>query len=285
MWKNVICICNKHFVAMIGIFILILLSGCGLNSENALLLTPENLHSKPSMESNIISKKTQAEPQSALRRPEEHQDSGDSLQIAMATRLIGAGINPFLNKLPKMPDNTPNDQATGDKPGKAPPPLDPLDEIQLIGIIIQDKMPMALLGLPEETSDSGSTPSGKTKTIFAQSGDTFIVNNTKIQVGKITSKTIVLFETGKKEEQKTITLPDIVGFSKQKEKDSTAPDKPADPTLPANILNQLPFKPESKKSVLQELREIQNPTTNSSKLVEPPSSVPNAPNGLSEGRK
>jgi hypothetical protein len=126
--------------------------------------------------------------------------------VNLASDLIAAGVNPFLNRLPKPLQ--PEAAETGQQEAQpAPqPPADPLDAIKLLGIVYNSKAPIALI----------SVENAKYASQLVRPGDMVTLEAANATIGRITQTSIELLLTGPNKEKRTMVLPDIVGYGSSK---------------------------------------------------------------------
>ncbi len=147
---------------------------------------------------------------------EERKDSGNPLAPAapilqggntvnLASELIGATINPFLNRLPKAFQT--EVAATSGSDQNTAPPADPLDAVKLMGIIYSAKSPIALISV------SGATASSQ----LVRIGDLIDLSGGQAVVARITQDSMDVQLQGLKQERKTLSIPDIIGYDASKD--------------------------------------------------------------------
>jgi hypothetical protein len=132
--------------------------------------------------------------------------------LELATSIIAANTNPFLNRLPKplVEAVTP----------EAPPPVfsDPFEGIALLGVIYNSKQPMAFI------SEGGEPASLK------KAGD--VLNGGAIRVVQVGQADVTLQTVGVSKEKRTLTLPDIVGYASSKKNPGEPPKQTEKPNVP-----------------------------------------------------
>jgi hypothetical protein len=151
-------------------------------------VAPTTPGKKPDDTTNPIAPK--AEPQKLLGTSEKIEIAGNTLELA--STIIAANTNPFLNRLPKIVV-----AATPEQPTEIP--ADPFAGISILGIIFNPKQPMALI------SENGEPA------VIKKAGE--VLGSGGIQVMRISQKDIILQQVGVSKQQRTLTLPDIVGYA------------------------------------------------------------------------
>lgn len=137
-------------------------------------------------------------PQSADKPAQPgNQILGDKLDLAgttieLSSAIVTANTNLFLNRLPKPI------VAAAENPEDAAPVADPFESIVLLGIIYNPKHPMALLS-------DGDAP-----TNLLKAGE--MLSNGQIRVVKINRQEVLLEQVGVSKTQRTLPLPDIIGY-------------------------------------------------------------------------
>jgi hypothetical protein len=121
--------------------------------------------------------------------------------VELASEVIVAGSNPFLDRLPKpiveaAPSTDTNTVAS------TAPPADPLDSIALLGIAYHPKAPMALI----------SVTGADAQTQMVRKGDILTVETEAVKVANIGPESVELQRTGASTEKRTLNLPSIIGF-------------------------------------------------------------------------
>lgn len=168
--------------------------------------------------------------------------------VELASEIIVAGANPFLDRLPKPVVEAVKPIDTGVTTPAAPPPADPLDSVSVLGIAYQSKSPMALLSLG----------GAEAQTKMVRKGDVLTVDAGQVKVAEIGPGSVELQSIGPKQDKRTLSLPSIVGYlpsSAASGKSNSsggaggpsltggAPNKvggPADKTMPDNQNPDLP---------------------------------------------
>jgi hypothetical protein len=149
------------------------------------------------------------------------EEGGQTVRLASA--ILTAGANPFLNRLPKplVEPSGPTVEAVA--PSAAPPPpADPFESVNLVGILYNAKKPMALVA-----SSSGETPGGAESggnqnqivgvgSVLPASGGTLRVVG--IQRDRVEFQRV----DGNNRERRTLSLPGIVGFEPRGNSERTA---------------------------------------------------------------
>ena len=123
--------------------------------------------------------------------------------VNLASDLISAGVNPFLNRLPKALQI---ETATADGSTAAqntPPPADPLDAVKLMGIIYSAKYPIALVSV------SGARSSSQ----LVRVGDLLTLSNGRALVARITPDSVDVQLQDRSQERRTLSIPDIIGYA------------------------------------------------------------------------
>ena len=131
--------------------------------------------------------------------------------VNLASEIIAAGVNPFFSRLPRplQPDPTIAEAGTvptTDGQTLPAPPADPLDGINLLGIVYNPKSPIALI----------SVPNAKYASQVVRTGDLLTLDQGQAIVGKITQQSIDIQMLGKQTDKKgkrTILIPDIIGYA------------------------------------------------------------------------
>jgi hypothetical protein len=127
------------------------------------------------------------------------EQAGNAVELASA--IISAKGNPFLNKLPK-PDIPIQDPETG-KPGEPPPPpVNPLENINLLGVVYSRKNPLALV----------SVGGGENQSQLVHKGEVFIMDGGQVKVIAIKPDSIELEVVGGKQRE-TKALPSILNYA------------------------------------------------------------------------
>jgi hypothetical protein len=143
---------------------------------------------KPNDTANPVAPK--AGPPKVLGTSEKIEIAGNTLELA--STIITANTNPFLNRLPKIVI-----AAAPEQPAEIP--ADPFAEISILGIIFNPKQPMVLI------SENGEPASIKKVGELLGSGS--------IKVVRIGQGDVILEQVGVSKQQRTLTLPDIVGYA------------------------------------------------------------------------
>lgn len=194
-------------------------------STSALLKNPSGLPSAPPPALQEPGKEgLRLQPPTALLAPGEKPltpltgpTSLDSIvdegyTIHLASSLVTAGSNPFLDRLPRPLVTLPTTPATSSGSGGtmpsviAPitmtPPADPFQSVQVVGILYNPKKPMALLTL----ANSGSKMVGVGTVLSLPDGE--------LRVTRIRQDAIELQRVDdKKREHRKLALPSILGFN------------------------------------------------------------------------
>jgi hypothetical protein len=132
--------------------------------------------------------------------------------IHLASSLVTAGSNPFLDRLPRslvaLPTMPSPDSGLGPSgpsvvaPINMTPPVDPFQGVQVVGILYNPKKPMALLMV----ANSGS----KMVTV----GTVLSMPDAELRVTQIRRDAVELQRVGdKKHERRKLALPSILGFN------------------------------------------------------------------------
>jgi hypothetical protein len=128
------------------------------------------------------------------------EQAGNTVELASA--IISAKGNPFLNKLPK-PDVSVSDPGVITDPGAAPPPpANPLENISLLGVVYSRKNPLALV----------SVGGGENQSQLVHKGEVLIMDGGQVKVIAIKPDSIELeVVEGKQREIKS--LPSILNYA------------------------------------------------------------------------
>lgn len=121
--------------------------------------------------------------------------------VALASEIIASKANPFLGKLPKPVVATATPVDSGATP--PPPPVDPFESVSLLGVVYNPKSPIALLGV------SG----GDSQSQVVRRGDVIMVDGGSVKVSAIRRDGIELQSLGTSKEKRTLSLPNLVGYS------------------------------------------------------------------------
>ena len=170
--------------------------------------TPDTSLAKDKPDSPGVGSKPGDNPLAPVLKVEQ---AGDPVNLA--SEIIAAGVNPFLSRLPKplLPDTEKPDQT----PQVAEPPAaDPLDSVKLLGIVYNPKTPIALVAIT-----GGKYPSQVVRT-----GDLLALDAGQALVSRITQQSIDIQLMGAKKENRTMTIPDIVGYNSLKANPSESPE-------------------------------------------------------------
>lgn len=181
--------------------------------------------------------------------------------IRLASAILTAGANPFLNRLPKPPAEP---SSPANEPAiSVPPPVDPFNSISLAGILYNAKSPMALVAVADggaagETGNNSSQIVG-VGSVLPASGGTLRV--TGIQRDRVEFQRV----DGNKRERRTLSLPSIVGFEPhgngERDEESTSPNAAASTPPAENRQNAPPTtKPSPDLSNLTRLMETAPPS-------------------------
>jgi hypothetical protein len=127
---------------------------------------------------------------------DEVEQAGNIIKLASA--IINAGTNPFLDRLPKpLVATADNGNATPDQPA-----ADPFEGINLMGIIYHPKNPLALISTGE---------GGKSQLI--RKGADIVLSGNLAQVTSITRDGIEFQLQGGNKEKRTFSLPNIIEYA------------------------------------------------------------------------
>lgn len=136
------------------------------------------------------------------------------LKIAYAGEILAAARNPFMSKLPKPEkavEAAPADDGTPAEPVPSAP--DPLQGINLVGIIYNKTTPMALLSLGSEASD----------TKFVRKGEVISIDGQQVKVTGISHDTVDLLDVAKPDNKRNVVLQNIVGYTSTKSGEASTP--------------------------------------------------------------
>lgn len=132
--------------------------------------------------------------------------------VNLASEVIVAGTNPFLNRLPK-PVAAVDPSATGTGEGTtvstAPPPTDPFESVSLLGIAYHAKAPMALI----------SVSGGESQTQMVRKGDVLMMDGGQVKVSSISRDSVEFEKLGPGGEKRTFNLPSIIGYGSSSSSD------------------------------------------------------------------
>jgi hypothetical protein len=129
----------------------------------------------------------------------------DGIMVELASEIIMAGANPFLDRLPKpvVATATPETgSGSTDTTTAAALPADPFASISLLGIAYHPTAPMALI----------SVTGGESQTQMVRKGDVLTVDTGAIKVAGIGPESVDLQRVGANTEKRTMSLPSIIGF-------------------------------------------------------------------------
>jgi hypothetical protein len=128
------------------------------------------------------------------------EQAGNTVELASA--IISAKGNPFLNKLPK-PD-IPVANPGGTDPGVvAPPPANPLENINLLGVVYSRKNPLALV----------SVGGGENQSQMVRKGEVIMMDVGPVKVVAIKPDGIELEMLDGDKRRETKSLPSIVNYA------------------------------------------------------------------------
>lgn len=148
------------------------------------------------------------------------------LTVELASSIIAMGANPFLDRLPK-----PIVEAPILTDASAPPPVsipvDPFSSVSLMGVVYNNKAPIALIAVA----------GAQAQTVLARSGMLIMTDGSQLKVVKIHPNSVDLQVAGDAQQKKSLMLPDIVGFdakaSTSPSNSNGSPETPASASMPA----------------------------------------------------
>lgn len=148
--------------------------------------------------------------------------------VNLASEIIFAKANPFLDRLPKPIVEVPKEGEGTATPVKTDLPPDPFDSISLLGIAYHAHSPMALIAV------SG----GETQTQMVRAGDLLMMDGGQIKVVAIHQDSVDFQKVGTGGEKRTMSLPSVIGYASSGAKASAATtgetgEKAASPTSAA----------------------------------------------------
>lgn len=148
---------------------------------------------------------------SAAAQQNSKANTSTGLTLALAAEILDAGSDPFTSKLPEEAA-TENAENTGIP---EPPPLNPLDQISLLGIVYRPGHPMALISVSDTPGVASAVPTSGTgqNTQMVRPGQKIQVGDSSVRVKKITETVLALAVVGKPDQSRELELPDIVGYS------------------------------------------------------------------------
>jgi hypothetical protein len=121
--------------------------------------------------------------------------------VELASSIISAKGNPFLNKLPK-PDIAVSDPGITDPGAAPPPPANPLENINLLGVVYSRKNPLALV----------SVGGGENQSQLVHKGEVLIMDGGQVKVIAIKPDSIELEVVGGNQKE-TKSLPSILNYA------------------------------------------------------------------------
>lgn len=121
--------------------------------------------------------------------------------VELASSIIAAKANPFLDWLPKPLLTSDSSGDTASAAVSASTPADPFDGVTLLGIMSHGKKAMALIGV------------GDGQNQFAEQGSVIALGAGMAKVTAIRSDSVDFQLLGKESQVRTLTLPDIIGYS------------------------------------------------------------------------
>ncbi|MBX2861832.1 MAG: hypothetical protein KTR14_11410 [Vampirovibrio sp.] len=195
---------SQHVIKKAGVFLLattlpaFILTGCGGETSDS--------------SAEPLSKTSQGHSAKKAKQQKE-----GVLMFAMASELAVPGKNPFLNKLPvpqqdiQLP-NLPQIEANNNTPDTNE--SDPLNSINLIGVVFQDKKPMALI-----SSTQGN--------LIISADQTLPLNGVEVQVLSITHESVEIQRKGSPTSKRTLSIPDIINYESVSNASSQTPSRPS----------------------------------------------------------
>jgi hypothetical protein len=136
--------------------------------------------------------------------------AGNALELASS--IIAANTNPFLSRLP----NPDTEVASTSEVTAEAPPQDPFESVALLGIIYNPKNPIALIAEGDEPAS------------LRKNGE--LLSDGLLKVVNIGEREVTLQKVGTKNEQKTLVLPDIIGFGSAENEPKTSRTGPSNRT-------------------------------------------------------
>lgn len=124
-----------------------------------------------------------------------------ALKIALASEIIDAATNPFLNKLPITIEAKADTTETAAV--DAPPPIDPFQGLNLVGVVYKPKNAIALISFTGEIGDG---------TKLLKVGDPIMAGGVQLKVTKIDQNRVDIQEVGGGKSTRTLFLPELVGY-------------------------------------------------------------------------
>ncbi|WP_303672946.1 hypothetical protein [Vampirovibrio chlorellavorus] len=127
------------------------------------------------------------------------EQAGNTVELASA--IIAAKANPFLDWLPKPLLTSDLSGDTSSATAATATPTDPFDGVTLLGVMSHGKKAMALIGV------------GDGRNQFAEQGSVITLGAGMAKVTAIRSDSVDFQLLGKEPQIRTLTLPDIIGYS------------------------------------------------------------------------
>lgn len=121
--------------------------------------------------------------------------------IELASAVIAAKANPFLDWLPKPLAVDPAASKAGGGGGVTIAPADPFEGVNLLGVVVQGKKIMALIAV------------GDAQTQFAEKGSVLALASGLAKVVAVRSDAVDLQLANQTAQTRTLRLPDIIGYS------------------------------------------------------------------------
>lgn len=164
-----------------------------LSPDSASPLSPEKTPPAGTISAPNVS------PVNALGPTTKVEQAGNTVELASS--IIAAKANPFLDWLPKALVSS---QSSGDSSSAASStatPADPFDGVTLLGVMSHGKKAMALIGINDGQSQ------------FAEKGSVIALGAGMAKVIAVRSDEVDLQLLGKEAQTRTLSLPDIIGYS------------------------------------------------------------------------
>ncbi len=135
--------------------------------------------------------------------------------VELASSIIAAKANPFLDWLPKALVSTESSGDSSSAASSTVTPTDPFDGVTLLGVMSHGKKAMALIGVGDGQSQ------------FAEKGSVITLGAGMAKVIAVRSDGVDLQLLGKEAQTRTFSLPDIIGYSSAASSGANGQGEPA----------------------------------------------------------
>jgi hypothetical protein len=181
-----------------------------------------------------------ASPVNSLGPTGRVEQAGNTVELASS--IIAAKANPFLDWLPK-PLLTSDSSGETTSAASTAPSADPFDGITLLGVMSHGKKAMALISVGDGQSQ------------FAEPGSVIPLGAGLAKVIAIRSDGVDFQLLGKEPQARTLTLPDIIGYSSSASPGASSRGEASEP--PLNTLNASGGSIDNKSnSALENLKQL-----------------------------